>query len=257
MDFKIRKSNLENIKEIMESGLSKHNSYFDSFLEDHIIKSNHYEILDDENNIGYFSIFEENLLTQFYMKDEYQHLSQEVFDKVRRYEQVNKAFVHTGDEFYLTHIIDYSRNIEPQAYFFKDSKIEIPKDKILSDFSYKLATEQDIDIIKKHSGDFFDDVIEQVKKKQLYMGYKNNEVVSFGIIEKSKLYNNVASIGMFTASDKRKCGIGRNTLIHLKEVCYKNNIEPIAGCWYYNHNSKKTLQSAGMIGQSRLLVAKL
>ncbi len=35
--------------------------------------------------------------------------------------------------------------------------------------------------------------------------------------------------------------------------CRQKELHPIAGCWYYNHNSKKTLERAGMVTQTRLL----
>ena len=257
MNVRILKCSFEKIKDKMMTSLNDHVSYFDSFLEDHIIKSEHYEILNDLEQIGYFSIFDKSLLTQFYLDKNFRGCSQEIFDKIRRYEEIQKAFVSTGDEFFLTHVIDYSQKIEPQAYFFKDIKTEMSEDKILNDFTCRLAVQQDIELIKEKTGDFFDDVIKQVQNKEIYIGYKDEEIVSFGIIEKSKIYRNVASIGMYTVSENRQCGIGRNTLIRLKEICYQEDIIPIAGCWYYNHNSKKTLQSAGMVPQSRLLVAKI
>lgn len=257
MNINITKSSFEKIKEKMITSINDQVSYFDSFLEDHILKSEHYEILNGSEQIGYFSIFDKSLLTQYYLDKSFRYYSQEIFDKIRRYEEIQRAFVSTADEFFLTHIIDYSHKIEPQAYFFKDMKAVISDDNILNNFTCRLAVQQDIELIKDKTGDFFDDVIEQVQKKQIYIGYKDEEIMSFGIIEKSQIYRNVASIGMYTVSEKRQCGIGRNTLIRLKEICYQEGIIPIAGCWYYNHNSKKTLQSAGMIPQSRLLVAKL
>jgi len=257
MNIKMKKCDFNKIKDKMMDSLNEQNSLFDSFLEDHILKSVHYEILNDSEQVGYFSIFNESLLTQFYLDKNFRYCSQEIFDKVRRYEEVQKAFVSTGDEFFLTHIIDYSKDIQPQAYFFKDIRVEICEDKVLNNFICRVAEQQDIELIKEKADDFFDDVFKQVQEKQIYIGYINEEIVSFGVIEKSKIYSNVASIGIYTVSDKRQCGIGRNTLIQLKEICYKEDIVPIAGCWYYNHNSKRTLQSAGMIPQSRLLVAKL
>lgn len=255
MKILIQKSNLEAIKERLIKNINDYISYLDSFLEDHILNSQHYEILLDSKQIGYFSLYEKSILTQFYLDKEYRFLGQEVFDKTRRYEEVQKALVSTSDEFFLSHIIDYTRKIECQAYFFKDSKKEISKDKILNNFSCRLATEEDIDFIKEKTGDFFNNLTKQVKENQIYICYLNELVVSFGVIEKSKLYENVASIGMFTLPEKRQRGIGRNTLTSLKEICYKNNIIPIAGCWYYNHNSKKTLESSGMYSQTRLLIA--
>ncbi len=257
MNFKINECSLEQIKERMLISINERVSCFDSFLEDQIMKSKHYEILLGSKQIGYFSIFEGNKLTQFYLDKEFRYLSQQAFEKVMRFDHVHKASVPTSDEFFLSHVFDYSRKIEPGAYFFKDSKREISRDKILSDFTCRLAEQKEIDLIREKAGDFFDDLERQVEEQQIYIGYLNDQVVSFGVIEKSRLYENVASIGMFTVSDNRQSGIGRNTILQLKKICYKEGITPIAGCWYYNHNSKKTLESAGMFAQSRLLLAHL
>lgn len=254
MNIRIIKCDFEKIKESLLRNINDMKSPFDSFLEDHILKSNHYEILLDSNPIGYFSIFNKHLITQFYLDKPYTYLAQEIFDKVRRYEQVEKAFVYTSDEFFLSHAIDYSKKIDCQAYFFQDSEQAILGEKILIDFRCRVATEKDIELILEKSGDFFDDVVKHIKRQEIFIGYLKNKVVSFGIIEKSELYNNIGSIGMFTVSQHRQTGIGRNTLLRMKAVCYENGLTPIAGCWYYNHNSKKTLQSAGMFSQTRLLV---
>lgn len=257
MNFKIKECGLQQIREKMMTSINERISYIDSFLEEHIIKSKHYEILLDSRQIGYFSIHKGSLLTQFYMDKEFRHLSQQAFEKVRRFDHVEKAFVPTNDEFFLSHIFDYARKTELQAYFFEDSGREMSKDKILDGFTCRLAVKEDINLIREKAENFFDDIERHVEEQQIYIGYLNQQVVSFGIVEKSVLYENVASIGMMTVSDKRQSGIGRNTILQLKDICYKKGITPIAGCWYYNHNSKKTLESAGMFAQTRLLLARL
>jgi len=256
LNLKINFVEYEKIKDKLFDNINEHSFYIESFLEDHITKSNHYEICENSNQIGYFSIFNKNIITQYYLVKEYRHFSQEIFDKIRRYEDVKKAFVPTSADFFLTNAIDYQKRIELQAYFFQDSKREIFDSKIIKNFYLKLARENDIDFIKNKSGDFFDDdeLDKRISNNEIYLGYLDKEVVSIGIIEKSLFYENIASIGMFTFSENRVSGIGRNTILQLKELCYQNNYIPVAGCWYYNHNSKKTLESAGMYSTSRLLV---
>jgi hypothetical protein len=39
----------------------------------------------------------------------------------------------------------------------------------------------------------------------------------------------------------------------LMAACRDDGIMPLAGCWYYNHASKKTLEAAGMVTATRLL----
>jgi hypothetical protein len=48
-------------------------------------------------------------------------------------------------------------------------------------------------------------------------------------------------------------GIGRSIIIHLRNICIEKGLTPMAGCWYYNHNSKNTLESTGFITKTRLL----
>lgn len=257
MSIKIIGCCFEEIKEMITNNINNMRSPFDSFLEGHILKSDHYKVLLDLEAIGYFSIYDKSLLTQFYIDRQYTCLAQEIFDRVKRYQYVQKAFVYTGDEFFLSHAIDYSRKIEPQAYFFQDLKQSNFEEVDLENFSCRVAIEEDIGLISEKSGGFFDDIVKQVSNQEIFIMYLKDQVVSFGIIEKSKLYENIASIGMFTVSEHRQKGIGRNTLLKLKKICYESDLIPIAGCWYYNHNSKKTLQRAGLFSQSRLLVVHL
>ncbi len=67
------------------------------------------------------------------------------------------------------------------------------------------------------------------------------------------MFESVASIGMFTLESLRSKGIGTSILLGLNDECARLGIHPIAGCWYYNQLSKKTLEKAGMFSPTRLL----
>jgi len=58
---------------------------------------------------------------------------------------------------------------------------------------------------------------------------------------------------MFTNELYRRRGIGRTIIFNLRKWCYENNQTPICGCWYYNENSKMTLESVGFVTKTRLL----
>ena len=257
MGIKVKAVELSDMKTMLLENIKSHDiSWFDSYLESHILKSQHYLIIKDGEGIGYFSIFNKNLLTQFFINNHHRQHGQDAFHRIRRSEEIQHGFVPTNDEFFLSHVLDCAKKVDLQAYFFKDSKREISHIKI-SDFSYRQATERDIDLIGEKSGDFFDDIHKQIMDRELYIGEIEEKAAAFGIIEKSKLYDDVASIGMFTIAEGRQRGIGTNMLIALKELCYREGITPIAGCWYYNHNSKKTLEKAGFVSQTRLLKIQL
>jgi GNAT superfamily N-acetyltransferase len=77
--------------------------------------------------------------------------------------------------------------------------------------------------------------------------------VGFGVLVPSTLQDAVASIGMFTIAAFRGQGVGMATISLLMDECHKRGIRPVAGCWYFNHGSKRTLERAGMVSRTRLL----
>jgi RimJ/RimL family protein N-acetyltransferase len=79
------------------------------------------------------------------------------------------------------------------------------------------------------------------------------EPVGFGILVQSALYQDVASIGMYSIERFRQAGVGTATIAMLIEECHRRSLRPVAGCWYYNHRSRRTLQRAGMYSATRLL----
>jgi GNAT superfamily N-acetyltransferase len=58
---------------------------------------------------------------------------------------------------------------------------------------------------------------------------------------------------MYTAERFRRQGVGTATIALLIEECRGQGLRPVAGCWYYNHRSKQTLERAGMYSPTRLL----
>ena len=72
-------------------------------------------------------------------------------------------------------------------------------------------------------------------------------------MEPSRLHPQTASIGMFTVARARNQGVGTATIALLIGECRRRGIRPVAGCWYYNHSSKRTLEKAGMYSPTRYL----
>jgi len=245
----------EEIKGLVKINLAEQNSHVDSYLESHILNSIFYVVEVDGTEAGYFAVRDGQNLTHFYIKKIYRRYGQEIFEMALRTDHVLSAYVATGDELFVALALDRSKDVQLQAHFF-ETALEIQVRDVLKDFHLRQATMEDQEYIKEKSVDFFDDIPRQLENKELYIGILNNTVVSFGIIEKSKLYENVASTGMFVLDEYRISGMGRSTIMKLMDICKTEGITPIAGCWYYNHNSKKTLESAGYYSQSRLLNIK-
>src|SRR5215208_7307712 len=106
------------IREVTRQHLRMLPSTIDSFLEDHILASNHYRIVVAGETAGFASIHEERLITQFALAEPYRRCGQELFRELRQLEQVRSAFVPTCDELFLAHALDDYRQLAKQAYFF-------------------------------------------------------------------------------------------------------------------------------------------
>jgi RimJ/RimL family protein N-acetyltransferase len=222
----------------------------DSFLEGHIVESAHYQIFLSGEEAGFASIHKGSLITQFSLLPKVKQYGQVIFAQVKKLEEVQGAFVPTCDEFFLSHALDDYRQLNKQAYFFA-APPDFPEHQ--SSYVLRQAASSDTELVKAGSGDFFGEVQGHIDKQELFLVLLENECVAFGLADKSALLENVASIGMFVTERFRQQGVGTVTLRLLMNECKKQNLRPVAGCWYYNHLSKKTLEKAGMFTQTRLL----
>ena len=240
------------IREAMRQHLRALPSAIDSFLEDHILASNHYRIVVAGETAGFASIHEERLITQFALFEPYRRYGQALFRELRQLEQVRSAFVATCDEFFLAHALDDYRQLAKQAYFFAtppDVGEVVPSNRN----AIRPAVMEDADLVRQESDDFFEHLEQHIAAGEVFITLQGEEAVGFGILVKSTLYEDVASIGMYTIERFRKMGVGTATIAMLIEECRRRSLRPVAGCWYYNHRSRQTLQRAGMHSATRLL----
>ena len=167
--------------------------------------------------------------------------------------QLRMAFVPTCDEFFLSHVLDKYVNLKKQALFFMDSKQPIKLKGNSLKVAYRLAEQSDASTIQAISGNFVDDLADRISRQEIHVGYLNSQIIAIGLIIKSQLWANQASIGMFTHEAYRRQGIGTQTVLYLKHVCHNCDMLPLAGCRYNNTKSQMTLQAAGMVTMTRLL----
>jgi predicted acetyltransferase len=249
----IKKCAYENIMEYISEYYKENRIIVDSFWEGHVRESNFYNIAYNQNIIGYFAVNKETVLILFNIFEQYRNISQEIFGIVKKYETIQEALIPTGDEFFISHAIDNYVKIEKQAYFsiYTEKKFE----KTL-DIKLELANVEKDEEILNICRDFLEGEIENIKNgmdDEIYIARYENNVIGFGVIEYQKIVNIYASIGMIVCEEHRQKGFGSNILNGLKNIVKGKGLQAISGCWYYNHNSKKTMESAGAYSKTRLL----
>src|SRR5829696_3355666 len=252
MNFRFAPVEFSEIRNEVIKHLASLPAAIDSYLEDHILSSNHYRIVVEGENAGFASIHGGNLITQFALSDAFKRYGQPVFFQLRRLEEVQSAFVPTCDGFYLAHALDDYRQLAKQAYFFA-APPAVGEAIASNRYSMRPAAIDDADFVRQESGDFFEHLERHIAAGELFVTLRDEESVGFGILVKSTLYEDVASIGMYTIKRLRRAGVGTATITMLIAECRRRSLRPVAGCWYYNHRSRRTLQRAGMYSATRLL----
>lgn len=246
------KATLEENKEFFNSYLDSLSGIYDEFLEDHILNSEIFSIYVDDKHCGYFGIFNKTMLTQFFITKSLLKLSQKIFTDILKNYEIKNAIVPTCDELFLSLCMDNHTKVNLQAYFFQESSEEAAPPKYPRE-CLKLAALEDIEEIKEITGDFIDKHEERIREGQLYILREGSEFLGLGIIVDNRIMKNSKCTGMFTNEKYRQKGIGRSIILHLMDICHEKGARPFAGCWYYNHNSKRTLESAGYASTTRLL----
>lgn len=252
--FKIEmiQSNLEAIKEIIKSHIDSLPYPMDSWLEDRLLESVIYKLMYEDRCIGYAGIIKETLQF-FHVLREYFRYAPDLLERIVSEKSIKRVFVMTQDSLSSALLIEWDFNKEKQACWFTDSG-RLEKTPELKNVVFKVAVDNDILRIRKVCGDFFDEASggfssleERIAAGTIFVLEHNEDLWGCGIVEKGLFCTNHVSIGMYTNPQYRKKGVAKTILLNLKEWAYKNKLKPVAGCWYYNTLSRKSLESAGMI----------
>jgi len=233
------------------------NITIESFWEGHVLESNHYKMVCGGTLAGYFAIHKEKTIMLFNVFPPYANQAQELFARVKKYESVTNAMVATGDEFLLAHCFDNFSRIEKQAYVSIYTDKEIPGER-QKEIALRLADiDRDAEILKL-SGDFLNDIIEEKRDGadhlEVYIAEHGGNVVGFGVIDYGRVIKDISSIGMYVCEQYRRQGFAANILQQLKHISLDKGCRRVlSGCWYYNHNSKKSMESAGAYSKTRLM----
>ena len=224
----------------------------DDFVETHIREANLYRLEVGGQPAGLAAIHGGSLITAFIVRPKFLRLGQKLYRRVRRMQHVQAAMVTTCDELFLSHALDDHKRLALQAYLFA-LRSSSEQASLRNGFQLRPASPDDISLIRQEAGDFFDPIEQRLERGELFVTERGGEPVGYGITDESELIPGVASIGMFTIERFRGEGVGTATIALQIERCLERGLRPVAGCWYYNHGSKRTLERAGLFTQTRIL----
>lgn len=254
MNIKFSKCNFSNVLPEMSSYFTSRDILVDSFWEDLVISSNHYQIKFDDQIIGFCSVQKQRTLTTFAVSPKFAHMSQDIFFKARKLEFVSSALVTTGDELFMSLALDTFNSFENDAYFTRSNNEKL---EMRNSLKLTVASFDNLEMINKLTDYFWEKSLSKmIEEENFYLAFDNSELVGFGHIEPGIIATDKSSVGMYVCCDKRCKGYGSEILIGLKNIILKEGKEPIAGCWYLNHNSLKAQIKAGQYSKTRMIKFK-
>lgn len=245
---------LEMEKESVNSLLSPEDGMWESFKK----SSEYWVIKTKEVIIGYYNIHKEFGLIQFYLKPEYEHLGNEIFDQLIKKKVFSKAIVGTNNSKFLNIANPFFKEKETHTYLYELEKIVALEEK---QGKFKLTELTDLERIvnftkisinspeewtKKYTSDLID-------KKEHYFLELNQEIVGISEVRKSISQKGIADIGMIVNPKFRRKGYGTYLLNKGKSIAIENKLKPICSCEANNIGSIKSIQKCGFKSKHQLL----
>ena len=189
----------------------------------------------------------------FSLDEAYKSHAGEIFQSLLQQLTPQEAYVSTSDPFFLSCSFDHQKSILVQDWVFQAPTQFSPT---AAGFSLTPASLDDQELIRQKDEGFFQNLNDNLQRGEIFLGKMDGQVVSFGIIEKSKLLSDQASLGMFVIREQRGRHFGSCTIRELIRVCQSQRIIPVAGCFARNEFSRNALSHAGMVSDTRLLKVK-
>ena len=248
--FSLIESNLNEITRILNSHRSSLTHPIDSYCEDKLTESTIYRILTDGADIGYMGIIEDEVRF-FHVLPVYFKYAPEALEYCINQKGVKVVNVITQDSLLVSLIAEWDFSKEKEACYFIDSGRQERPFLRADSANLRTADLSDIPAIIKETGDFFDKLEEWINAQTLFLLEDGNTLMGCGLVEHGRMFPDCVSIGMITCREHRKKGVAQTILWHLKEWAYSHDLRPVAGCWYYNTVSRRSLEAAGMIAASK------
>lgn len=254
--FQIVESNHEEAKGIIKAHIDSLAYPLDSWLEDRLLESLIFKLMHNDVCIGYGGQVKETLHF-FHVLPGYFRYAPSLLERVVREKEAKRVFVMTQDSLLSALMAEWDFDIERQACWFTACPREEAQTKKAPQGTFRAAVSGDCQRIRNVVGDFFDEpsggyssLEERIGQGTIFVFEDYGAILGCGIVEKGQLCADCWSIGMFVHPDHRKKGVARTILLNLKEQAQLKGFRPVAGCWYYNTLSRKSLESAGMIATS-------
>ncbi|WP_256757912.1 GNAT family N-acetyltransferase [Cohnella sp. WQ 127256] len=246
--------NLSNIQGLRDKYFMDLPTTMDGMWISIINSSEFYEIYYQTNLAGYFSLSSDGILIQFFLDNEFLHLSQDIFTKTLLDYSIQIAHTFTFDPLFFSLCLDFHRSLSIHTYLFQDSKRSVSE--IEDDYQFIQAEEGQfqaiIDFYQKNTdmdGLFLNRFVSELITDGgcFILFNKNHEILGIGELRKNIHRPSFVDLGVIVSAENRSKGIGTCILTKLNKISNQKELESICSCESDNIASKRMIEKAGFI----------
>ena len=249
--LKIDPSDMAALDSIIRAHICTLATPYESWSEDCLYESRFFALHCNGAPVGYAAVFEKTLRF-FYVKPEHFASAPALLEKVVCELVIERVQVMSQDPLLCALIAEWEYDKEKMACLFTDARVVTSN--ALPDAVFRTAEAGDIPAIRRASGDFFDgpsggyaSLEQRISEGLIFVLEEAGLLLGCGIAEKSRLMPQIVSIGMSVVREQRRRGAATRILTELKSWAASQGLTPVAGCWYYNTLSRRSLEASGMV----------
>lgn len=226
----------------------------------HIITANYFGIYLDDRLIGYYSISNNNnLLSQFYIVDDYNNLNEKIFSMVVDKDNISGAIVSSIEPDFLSLAMGIAREVSIDSYLFYDFNLN----NFVCEYdnlNFILAKREQIREIKEfymknleESDEYIDSYLSGlILNDSLLVLCDDNDILGVGEYRKSNIFPGTVNLGIVVNEPYRNRGYGSYIMRKLLEKSLIEEHIAICSCDFDNIASKKALIKAGFISRHKV-----
>lgn len=167
---------------------------------------------------------------------------------------ITDAFVASWDHHHLDLVGGFADEFANQAYQFELADPADLRDPVPG---LTLTTATQADLPNLDGAGFLDDYTELLAAGQVRIARLDGENVGIGLAITEPRYGPTVDLGMFVNEGDRGLGIGRSIIALAARDVLTSGGTPTAGCWWRNHESRTTLEAAGLTCVGTIFTLKL
>lgn len=259
--MKIEKTTVDKIKKYRTEYLNSLPEFQELYLEIMLNNSDFYLLYSDDIEIGYIIINADNILIEFYVKNNYIPSSNEILRQVVKDLSVTDIYCKSFDSLLLSICLLSSFQYSVIGLLYRDyleplimldSRIKFKK---ANSSSIRLFKSQDESI--KELFETEEQLTNFINNENVFEFYKNDEFVGCGMIIRTHYDWDFCDLGVWVNPLKRGEYIGSQIILIMRDFAIKNKLIPSCGCAIENLASRRIIEKSGFVSRYKMINFKI